>query len=669
MRSKAEIPALATGLEATPSNVASLASGATPFCSRPLTARRGGSWLLRLLGILSLTALWFACRPYIGVDGDARLYVGRVLADLDPRGVGLDLAFAHDGQSRFSVFPHLLSLAVGRIGVGPGAMAVTVAGMCLWLASAAFLLSRFFSGRLLWAGLVCVAVLPPAYGGFAMFEWAEAVATPRIFAEALGLGALGLLVDGRRFFAVAVIIASAAFHPIMALPVLAAGLVFLGLGDCRWFLLLPAAAAAGLAAASAGAPLTARLFTAVDPLWLRVIVARSPQVLPLLWPANSFGPAACHAATLLIAWSLADRRLRRILVAVTLVGVAGTIIAAAAPTQLIMQLQLWRALWLSSMFAAASFAFCGAALWRRGGASRAALALLAIAWIGLDNPVVSGVAGLGAIALRFGWAGRPFPERWVWITWGMAAVFAAATLVSRGALVIKTFSPFPAEYQWSMTTWLRSGAQVVVGGGAALAIAIGLTRLDRPAGRALAVATTAVLALVTVVMWDDEPSVTRARVADVGAAPLRAVLADGSVYWLDSSGTNWLWTGRPEWWSQTQGAGVVFDRQLALIWDHRLTELIAAGLLTPADRFIYQAARKNDPVVTLGALSKLCRDPDGPQWIVSPVGRVQGPALSMAVDRWRAPATEYHRGASATGVLAARDFAIFDCRTFKASAV
>jgi hypothetical protein len=249
----------------------------------------------------------------------------------------------------------------------------------------------------------------------------------------------------------------------------------------------------------------------------------------------------------------------------------------------------------------------------------------------------------------------------------MAAVFATATLVSRGALVIKTFAPFPAEYHWSMTTWLRAGAQVAVGAGAALAVAIGWVRFDRPAARALAAVSTAALALVAVVMWDDEPSVTRARVADMGAAPLRAVLADGSVYWLDSSGTNWLWTGRSEWWSQTQGAGVVFDRQLALIWDHRLTELIAAGLLTPADRFIYQAARKNDPVVTLGALSKLCRDPDGPQWIVSPVGRVQGPALSAAVDRWRAPATEYQRGASA-GVLAARDYAIFDCRAFRASA-
>jgi hypothetical protein len=544
-------------------------------------------------------------------------------------------------------------------------MAVTLAGLCLWLAAAAFLLSRFFRGPLLWASLVCVAALPPAYGGFAMFEWAEAVATPRIFAEALGLAALTLWVDGRRLSALAVAVAAAAFHPIMAIPVLAAAVVFLGLSDRRWFLLLPAATVAALAAAVARLPVADRLLAPIDPSWLRVITARSPQVLPLLWPVNTWGPPVCHAATLLIAWSMAEERLRRILVAAAVVGVVGTVLAACAPTQLIMQLQLWRGQWLSSFFATASLAFGGASLWRRGGASRAALALLAMAWMGLDNPVVVVVAGLGAIALRFGWAPRSFPERWVWITWGMAAVFATAALVSRGALVIKTFAPLPAEYQWSMTTWLRAGAQVVFGAGAGLAVAIGWVRFDRPATRALAAVSTAVLALVAVVMWDDEPSVTRARVADVGAGSLRAVVDGGSVYWLDSSGTSWLWTRRPEWWSQTQGAGVVFNRQLALVWDHRLAELIAAGLLTPADRFIYQATRTNDPAVTLGAISKLCRDHDGPQWIVAPVERVQAPALSAALDRWLAPATEYQSAANAKGLLAARDYAIFDCRVFK----
>jgi hypothetical protein len=622
----------------------------------------------RFLGPVSIIALWFVCRPYIGVDGDARLYVGRVLADLDPHGVGLDLAFAHDGQSGFSIFPRLISAAIGLMGVGQGAMTVTLAGLCLWLASAAFLLSRFFSGRLLWASLVCVAVLPPTYGGFSMFEWAEAVATPRIFSEALGLVALALMVDGRRLAALAFAVAAAAFHPIMAIPVLAAGVVFLGLGDRRWFLVLPAAAAVGMAAAIVGLPVADRLLTPVDHLWLRVIMARSPQVLPFLWPLSSWGPAACHAATLLIAWSLAEVRLRRILVAVAVVGVIGTVIAACAPTQLIMQLQLWRGQWLSSFFAAASFAFCGAALWRRGGPNRAALALLVVAWVGMDNTVVALVAGVGAIGLKFGLDPQRFPRRWVWIAWVLAAVFAVATVVSRGALVARTFAPFPAEFRWSLTTWLRTEIQSIVFAGIALAVAIGLIRLDRPASRLVAAASTVALILAVVVMWDDEPSVTRARVAEKGSAPLRSLLAGGEVFWLDSSGTNWLWTGRPEWWSQTQGAGVVFDRDLALIWEHRLTELIAAGLLTPADRFIYQAQRQTDPEVTFAALSQLCHEEDGPRWVVAPVKRMQTSVLNAATALWQAPATEYQLPAKGVEPFGARDYAIFSCAVLRTTA-
>jgi len=622
-------------------------------------------WRLQLLGLVSVVALWFICRPYIGVDGDARLYVGRVIADLDPRGVGLDLAFAHDGQSRFSIFPRIMSVVLGAMGVGPGAMAVTVASLGLWLAAAAALLSRLFAGRLLWASLVCVAVFPPTYGGFSMFEWGEAIATPRTLAEAFGLACLAMLLDGRHLAAFALALASAAIHPIMAVPVLAAALVFAGLEDRRWFLLVPAAAAAVVGAALLHLPIADRLFAPIDPLWLRIVSARNPQVFPALWPVDSWGPAACDAATVLLAGIFANGRLRRLLIAVSVAAVAGTIVAAVAPTELVTQLQLWRAQWLTSFIAAASFSFCAVALWRRGGASSAALAMLAIAWMGSEHLVIAAVGGVGAVALGFELAPRPFAPRWVWIAYALATLFALVTLAGHAVLVAKAFGRFPAEYRWSLSTWSRVGAHTVFFAVAAIAVAIAPAFLDRLPARALAAAATLVLVIAAALMWDDEPGVTRARVAGAGEAPLRAILTDGSVYWLDSSGTNWLWTGRPEWWTQTQGAGVIFDRGLALIWDHRLAQLIAAGLLTPADQFIYQAKRRSDPVVTLAGLSEVCRDWDGPRWVVAPVERVRAPALSAAVGRWRAPATEYQSAANGGRLLANRDYAVFNCAGFR----
>jgi hypothetical protein len=113
---------------------------------------------------------------------------------------------------------------------------------------------------------------------------------------------------------------------------------------------------------------------------------------------------------------------------------------------------------------------------------------------------------------------------------------------------------------------------------------------------------------------------------------------------------------------------VVFDRDLALIWEHRLTELIAAGLLTPADRFIYQAQRQTDPEVTFAALSRLCHDEDGPRWVVAPVKRMQTSVLNAATALWQAPATEYQLPAKGVEPFGARDYAIFSCAVFRTTA-
>src|SRR5439155_7390355 len=139
-------------------------------------------------------------------------------------------------------------------------------------------------------------------------------------------------------------------------------------------------------------PIMGRLFTPLDPVWMRIIAARSPQVLPTLWPLSSWGPIAVHAATLVLAAQLADARLRRLILAALIVAAAGTALAAAAPSVLVVQLQPWRALWLVGVLAAALFPFCAAGLWTRGGATRLALALLALAWIGRESLVVAAPA-------------------------------------------------------------------------------------------------------------------------------------------------------------------------------------------------------------------------------------------------------------------------------------
>src|SRR5437667_6692732 len=78
---------------------------------------------------------------------------------------------------------------------------------------------------------------------------------------------------------------------------------------------------------------------------------------------------------------------------------------------LIVQLQPWRALWLAAVLAAAGFAPAAVGLWTRGGAARAALALLVCAWLTRDAALAAVPLAAAALALR-AW---PSPCTFPWL--------------------------------------------------------------------------------------------------------------------------------------------------------------------------------------------------------------------------------------------------------------
>src|SRR5438477_3625007 len=65
---------------------------------------------------IAAAAVFALSRPYAGIVGDARLYISRGLADLDPAGIGRDAAFLNDGQSGFSIFRVVVDQLVAFVG-------------------------------------------------------------------------------------------------------------------------------------------------------------------------------------------------------------------------------------------------------------------------------------------------------------------------------------------------------------------------------------------------------------------------------------------------------------------------------------------------------------------------------------------------------------------------
>lgn len=161
--------------------------------------------------------VFVSSRPYLGIVQDAYLYMGRALADLDPNGVGRDLMFVRDGQFGFSLFRYAAKAMVWCS--GPAAAAETLAIMAAlgWFFAAAALARQFISGGAVWAVVIFVALLPVSYGAPYPFGFAELLAIPRPFAEALVLAGLAALAARRDLVSLCCLVAAALLHPLMAL--------------------------------------------------------------------------------------------------------------------------------------------------------------------------------------------------------------------------------------------------------------------------------------------------------------------------------------------------------------------------------------------------------------------------------------------------------------------
>jgi hypothetical protein len=593
------------------------------------SALRRSTW--PLLGIAGLALL---LHPYEGIHGDARIYVGRALADLDPEGVGRDLMFTHDGQSRFSLFPLALRGLVAALGAGPAALAVGLAGLVAWFWAASVLAGALGAGRRRWIVLAAMAVLPTWYGLPGIFRIGEAIAAPRTLAEAAVLAGLAAILSGRRARALGFVALGGLVHPIMGLAGLAVIVFALVAENRRWLLVLLPLPVAILVAAGLGVPLFARLLQPVDPEFLGILRQRCAELFPVLWPSEAWGPPAVQAASILIAATLVPNRTRRVLLAALLAGACGvaatTLFEELWSSLLVIQVQPWRFLWITSVLGAGAFGLCAAILPQGRPGDRITLALLGLAWVFSFDLVLGATAGFLAVgvhaAVRRDWL---TPSRTL-----MRATLALVGLLVAGRLCLEALT-----LGW-LATHLTEGAQLelslirnfpIV---PPLAFAAGLAWIaaerSRPARAVLALA----LVLALVGFWDGRSPAFR-RIEDRTLLPgLAAAIAErsGEVLWLDGGAETWLALGRPSWITSLQGASIVFSRPLALLWADRTERLIALGLATDAQRRPFAPPvplRAADPPP--GAVATLCAAPDAPAWVVVPMGDGQAPPAGARV--------------------------------------
>ena len=449
-----------------------------------------GATLLRRFDAALLWApllpLMFLLRPYDGIVQDAWIYMGRGLADRDPSGLGQDILFTHDAQTGFSLFRPVVRVILAVLPIGEASMLLVIVGLLAWFIGAAALTRRIASGRVAWAAMVAVLAMPSDYGGFSVFHYAEAVATPRLFAEATVLFGLAMLLDGRYLLACGFLATALTFHPIMALPGLAVAGLALAIQDRRWLVPIATIATILLVAAAWHAPVVERLFVLMDPTWLGLVRHRSLNLFPSLWPAEDFARIACLAAAAAVAASSAAPPIRALLWAGLVVAACGLGLAFlfgdVVPSLLVLQLQPWRALWLLTFLGNAGLALAIVRLWRGPPGGQVALAFLIMAWSAESSPVLAPILAAMAVALRLADRNdhlRAVPPRVGKVALGAALLIAAVQTIRDVSALVQIFSS-PDAVLWQIGPWsyvVASGVLVLPIMGIATAVVLAS---DRP---------------------------------------------------------------------------------------------------------------------------------------------------------------------------------------------
>ncbi|WGJ13119.1 hypothetical protein QEV83_10275 [Methylocapsa sp. D3K7] len=580
-------------------------------------------------------------RPYRGIIQDAHIYMGRALADLDPNGVGRDLMFVHDGQFGFSLFRIVADAMVWCLGLAAAAKSLAILAALAWFFAARAFARQFASGTAVWVAVIFAALLPNAYGAPYPLGFAELIAIPRPFAEALVLAGLAAFAANRAGIALMFIAAAALLHPIMALAGCAAVLAVLGWEDKRWFWLFALGGALSLWAGWLGMPLLDRLFIVVDPSLKSLHESRSPFLFPSLWPAESFPPLIVQATSLVITAHAQQGRRRTILAAILVVGLGGIAMAAMFgdwfSSLLIVQAQPWRMAWLMAVAAAMAFGICAVDLWRAGPSARIVLALLVLCWSFETQFAVAGPAAMLALLLHFRtgrFAPLVTPRRaatvWIFVL-GMSAIWQ-----------LRLYA-----YLWHFAMTVPTGygnpELVLIRGFLVLPLCV-LTvwfAIAKPrihpflTGAGIAILLTAAL-----VFWDHRTPAQR-MMEESRPPPDIATFLDqrpGEVLWIDGLAETWFVLGRPQWASPLQGVPIIFSDVLAAEWRRRMQLLMDIRLADQKGFAPWSEPLSADRArLSQDSVRGLCARPDAPAWIIAPLELGAPPAPGIDMKRWTLP--------------------------------
>jgi hypothetical protein len=570
--------------------------------------------LRRATPILLVVGVWLICHPFLGIVHDSRLYMAQALHRLYPDVFAQDLFFAFGSQDEFSLFSLLFAPLVHQFGPTAASLVVVIVGQALWVSGAAALILRLAPGRTAGIlGLVFVAGLPAAYGGWDTFSYGEGFATPRLLSEGLSLWLLWALTQNRIALAAALALLSCLLHPLVTLAVIGVGLLFLALEDRRWFLAGLVGAGAVSVAAVGGVPPFDRVFQTMDPTWRTLVEERNAYLFPTLWSMGDWAWLVLAVATNVAGGVILSGWRQRLVIAATLGGVLGFLVTLVggdlAANLLFIQIQPFRAAWLLHFFAYVCAGILFARLWLLGADGRVLIVAMAAAWLATQflSPIFGLAYYLGAIGLavsRLRGTIPPLRRPLQHSVLAIAGLVVAFLVVARIVFIVQRANLFPSE----TSAWAAVGGITAIDISVLAIAAFFVFRFCPYLFRVLLPMVLLVAVVGGAINWDRRG--TWVSIMSEGIQPplfASHLAEDAQVYWQKDVRGSWLLLRRPSYISKAQGASMAFNREMALVVRDRAD--VVQPLANEPILDLYKGAKTIPPLpdLTRAKLTEACR--------------------------------------------------------------
>ena len=524
------------------------------------------------------------------------------------------------------------------LGLAQASMILTIIGQCFWLTGLMYLARGIFAeNRVALIGVAMVVAIP----GGGLLEYGEQFLTPRLFAEAVTLWALGSMLRRRPVRALLLLGLSATIHPLMTLPGLAVLFVHEGAARRVWWLIGALGVILSLGLGLLGIQPFARLFATFDPEWFAVVKVRDYFCLATQWGIGEWlswcEPVALSALLLVVA----DRGERRLLAAMLVVAFGGlgmTLVGDYSRNVLFVDIQQYRAVWL---LAVVTYLLVVPLLPRMRASPRfqltAALVPIAIGLLIVTRYMEGGyivadpVMIFTATVAMWEFAQRkPLP-----------AVVRVLALTIVGLVCVVALA-VQYEYMVRLEVWSSMFWQKARGLGLCVAALVALvTVLIIPAERRLALIGPLFLfatglTVAAVISWDQRTQWTKfVETTDDPPKSLSTLLSgSGTVYWEGDVRVPWFVLRRSSYFSCAQGTGALFFRGTAVDYQHRYDSFLRLGTMDFEQRLPCpsQVAPRSG-TFDREELEFVCRNEPELDWLV-----LTRPVANSQATMWRSPA-------------------------------